>query len=236
MAVKPWETDAVAMTAAPYRRRTGEADVWVPTFQAAIIALGVGALASVGLLVLMVVGSLWDRVCTWPVALGCLVALGVFVWQAWGGFNLRRDLWLAEAGLLQQSKASKPRVERPIIVKTAQAQGTVDETASHAKPVVHSPNADLYAFLLRCYLVGPGRSAWLRPGQERYRLPSGERVTRSVYDGYMGVLQEAGIVTSEGNGWGTAVPIETAMAACGLVGRWSTDGRPAETLQIGPGR
>lgn len=239
MSVKPW-TEAAA-TAAPHIPRNRETDVWVPTFQAGILALGVGALLSVVLAGFLAVGSMWDKVGAWSVAVGALGGLVVFVWQVWAGFDLRRALWLAEAGLHVDldGDGKKGKPERAIILNVGgQTGGAALADGGDHQPQradVTSPRDDLYAFLVRCYTAGPGRSAWLRPGQNRLTLPSGVGVTRGVYDGYMADLAAAGIVVKNGNGWETVVPVETAMAACGLVGRWSADGRPAQTRQIEPG-
>jgi len=233
--VNTWDNER--MRPAPYHRRHVESEVAVPVLQAGVIAVALAVLVSTVIGVLCVIGELPTReLVAFPALVGVLVLLVSFLGLAWRGFALRRVLWLAEAGLGVDIDGDgvrgRPGRREPIIVRSVARAGEGSDRGDDGegelpRPAVDNGRADLYRFLLRCYTVGVSRASLVtRP---RLRLPSGQRVTRTVYDGYMATLEAAGIaVNGDGSGWSLAVDIDEAMAACGLVGLWTSEGRPGQ--------
>lgn len=122
---------------------------------------------------------------------------GTFVVALWAyTSNVRRHTWWQEelrAGLDLDGDGVLGRPEpRRLRLVAVRANGQVQEPVIMAEQDTEETPAllegfeldpiDLAAFLAEAGRRGLTKNAWLPPGRPRYKLPSGQRVTRGVWD------------------------------------------------------
>lgn len=166
------------------------------------------------------VGLVWQYLATdalvWALV-GAVAAfvLGTFAAALWGYTgNLQWALWQIETetgedldGDGQIGQPERPRVRLMPLTAGGQKQEPVawvdDTEENEPTPIIDGFDLDVVdvaAFLAEAGRRGLTAAAWLKPGQARYKLPSGVKVSRGVWERATRELLRLGWAENTGGG------------------------------------